>query len=262
MAVSARGKLHLMIRRTPDGRRAQAARSAPVAGGLLVLALATGCGSSGGGTVAGQPPSPTPSSPSDFPGPSTSPTETPSPSESVDDLRDFDDQASGITLTVPDGYVVATTPAQAAARFPDVLGGGADASTKISDAQTRLRKNTIMIAFHAPVSGISDNVGLLKVTGGAPGEPSDIQGAPFQATARASLAKAGARNIDFSETEIDKKPAEQVNYSIASPGGSNVFGEQLYVANGRDVFILTVTAGTAQRASDASTEISDSWKFD
>ncbi len=207
--------------------------------------------------MAGQPPSPTPSSssPTDFPGPSTSITPTPSTS----DTRTF--TGSGIRLTVPEGYVIATTAAEAAERFPDVLGTDAEARSKISDAQTRLRKNTIMIAFHPPLGGLSDNIGLLKIDGAAPSDPGEIQSPSFQASARKSLTGAGAKNIEFTDTKIGGSPAEQVTYTITVGSSTPVNGEQFYVAGDTDVFILTVTAGTQTRTEAAASEIADSWEF-
>ncbi len=253
-----------MTRRIPSLGTERAARPAAFAGGLLALALAAGCGSSGGGSVLGSPASPTPSASStDFPGPSSSVSDspTPSPTGTFNSLRDFRDAASGISLTVPIGYVIATTPAEAAARFPAVLGNGSDVAGKISDAQARLRKTTAMIAFHAPISGLSDNIGLLKIAGAAPSDPAQIQSLSFQSQARTSLTGVGAKGIQFTDTKLGGVPAEQVNYSIASTGGSTVFGEQFYVSGASDVFILTVTAGTSDRASSAADDITSSWTF-
>ena len=254
-----------MTRRIPGLGTGRAAKPAALAGGLLALALATGCGASGGGTVQGPAPTATPSSasPTEFPGPSSSLSASPSatPTESSNPLRDFHDDASGISLTVPVGYVIATTPAEAASRFPAVLGTGSDVPGKISDAQARLRKNTIMIAFHAPIGGLSDNVGLLKIAGAGPSDPAEIQSLAFQSQARTSLTGVGAKNIKFSGTKLGGVPAEQVEYSISSTGGSTVNGQQFYVARDTDVYILTITGGTADRAQSAVDEITSSWTF-
>ena len=253
-----------MTRRIPDLGTGRAAKPAAFAGGLLALALAAGCGSSGSGTVQGPAPTAAASSasPTEFPGPSSSLSDSPTPTTTPSDsLRDFNDSTSGISLTVPVGYVIATTPAEAASRFPRVLGSGSDVPGKISDAQSRLRKNTIMIAFHAPIRGLSDNVGLLKIAGSAPSDPAEIQSLSFQSQARTSLTGVGAKNIQFSDTKLGGVPAEQVEYSIASTGGSTVYGEQFYVSGDSDVFILTVTAGTADRAQSAADDIAGSWTF-
>jgi hypothetical protein len=106
---------------------------------------------------------------------------------------------------------------------------------------------------------LSDNISLLRLAG--QGASSDVQSLTFQSQARTSLSNVGAQNIDFTDTDLDGKPAEQVNYSISS-SGTDVFGEQFYVVSGEDVFILTVTTGTADRTSSAADEISNSWTFD
>jgi hypothetical protein len=258
-----------MTRRTRSmtpGRPALRARPAAVAAGLLAVALAAGCGSSGSGTVAGGPPSSSPSptaSPSEFPGPSSTVTEAPTPSPQSDSLRDFHDAASGVSLTAPVGYVVASTPAEAASRFPAVLGNGADTASKITDAQTRLRSNTIMVAYHAPIGGLFDNIGVIKAAGSAPSDPAEIQSATFQADFRKSLTGAGAKNIVFTDTKLGGQPAENAIYEITpTGGGADVFGQQFYVADDTDVFVVTVTAGTSARAADAADEIASTWSFD
>ncbi len=230
-----------------------------VGGGLLTLALAAGCGTSGTGVVLGEPPQPSTSLPSPATTPSAPTSPTPSPGSS--DFRTYRDAAYGISLTVPDGYVVATTPGEAADRFPAVLGTSSEAKSKIDDAQSRLRASTVMIAFHAPIDGRSDNVGLIRVTGADLSTPADVQGATFRAQARTSLTNVGATNITFLSTVLDSRPAEQVTYAIAR-SGETFYGKQYYVAGDHnDVFILTVTAGTPARAEDATKEIADSWTF-
>ena len=206
------------------------------AGAALTLAVLAACGSSGSGTVTGTPPTPSPEHTQTFTG-------------------------SGITLTVPDGFVLATTPAQAAERFPDVLGTDAQAQSKIADAEGRLRKNAILLAFHQPVGGLSDNVSLLKIVGAAPSNPAEIQSLSFQKQARTSLANANATNIVFTETTLGNAPAERVTYTITLQGAAPVNGEQLYVAAATNVFVLTVTGGTKARAEGTAAAIADSWRF-
>ena len=172
----------------------------------------------------------------------------------------FHDPATGISLAVPIGYVVAATPAEAAARFPAVLGDSPDSSQKIADAQHRLQHGAIMIAYHTPIGPLYDNIGLLRQQNVAPAEPADIQSPTSKAQLKASLAKAQATDIVFSETKLGGQPAEQATYSIPAPG-ADVFGEQFYVAHGKDVFVLTITAGTQSRASDAADVIAGTWTF-
>jgi hypothetical protein len=247
--------------------RARPGRPATVAGGLLAITLAAGCGSSGGGGSIATPsasasasasPSATVSSSA---APSASnPFSSASESTSPASLRDFHDAASGLSLTMPVGYVVATTPAQAAARFPAVLGLGSGVAQQITDSQSRLKNNTIMIAFHPPVSGVSDNVGLIKLTGEAPSDPTQVQGSVFAGQVRSSLTGVGAKNIKFTNTTIGGQPAVQIEYAITPSGASTVYGRQFYLAEKKDIFVVTVTAGTAARAAAASDSIAASWK--
>jgi hypothetical protein len=251
----------------PLGERARTGRPATVAGGLLAITLAAGCGSSSGGgsiaspsasTATSSTPSAADSSTSASPA-ASNPFSSASAPASAGGLRDFHDAATGVSLTMPVGYVVATTPAQAAARFPAVLGTGSGVSQQVSDAETRLKNNTIMIAFHAPISGVSDNVGVIKLSGEAPSDPAQIQSSVFVGQVRSSLTNVGAKNIRFTDTRIGGQPAEQIDYSITPTGAGTVYGRQFYLAEKKDIFVVTVTAGTAARAAAAGDFIAASW---
>ena len=162
---------------------------------------------------------------------------------------------------MPVGYVVATTPSQAAARFPAVLGVGSGVSQQITDSETRLKNNTIMIAFHPPIGGVSDNVGVIKLTGEAPSDPTQIQSSVFVGQVRSSLTNVGAKNIRFTDTKVGGQPAEQIDYAITPSGSATVYGRQFYLAEKKDIFVVTVTAGTAARAAAAGDFIASSWKL-
>jgi hypothetical protein len=249
--------------------RARSGRPATVAGGLLAITLAAGCGSSGGsGSIATPSPS---ASASASPSATDSSSSTPSASASnpfasaststgAEGLRDFHDASTGLSLTMPVGYVVATTPAEAAARFPAVLGTGSGVAQQITDSQSRLKNNTVMIAFHPPVSGVSDNVGLIKLAGEAPSDPTQIQGSVFAGQVRSSLTSVGAKNIKFTNTKVGGQPAERIEYAITPSGAATVYGRQFYLAEKKDIFVVTVTAGTAARAAAAGDFIAASWK--
>ena len=187
------------------------------------------------------------------PAPSTSP---PAISQPVA----FHDPATGISLAVPIGYVVATTPAEAASRFPAVVGESPDAAQKITDAQNRLRNGAILIAYHTAIGPLYDNIGLLRQKNVAPANPAEIQSPTSLTQLKSSLARADARSIVFSKTTLGGQPAERATYSIMAPG-ADVYGEQFYVAHGKDVFVLTITAGTSSRASDAADVIAGTWTF-
>jgi hypothetical protein len=247
----------------PLGERARPGRPATVAGGLLAITLAAGCGSSsGGGSVASPSPSSTTSAaPSEIVSSAAPSASGPFSSASATDLRDFRDASTGLSLTMPVGYVVATTPAQAAARFPTVLGLGSGVSQQVTDAETRLKNNTIMIAFHPPISGVSDNVGVIKLADEAPSDPTQIQSSVFVSQVRTSLGGVGAKNIKFTDTTIGGQPAEQIDYSITPTDGGRVYGRQFYLAQKKDIFVVTVTAGTAARAAAAGDFIAASWKI-
>jgi hypothetical protein len=242
------------------------ARPAALAGGILAITLLAGCGSSGGGTVAGSPPTASPSTspteePTGFPGPSSSPTGFPGPSSSptTTSLRDFDDATSGISLRVPPGYVVATTPAEAASRFPDVLGGSTLTASKIKDAQDRLRDKTLMIAFHPPIGGQFDNIGFTKTTVSSSADPADLQKAGFATTLKKQLATAGALGITVTPIDLDGVPAVQVGYRVKRTSQLPVYGEQFYVVSGAAVYTMTITTGTSARAQNAADYVSDHW---
>lgn len=249
--------------------RSRPAAPAAVAGGLLAITLAAGCGSSGGsgsGSFTG--PSASASATSTLEPPSSSASSAPqtespfastTPTASANALRDFHDAATGLSLSVPVGYVLATTPAEAAARFPAVLGLGSDVATRLADAESRLKSTTVMIAFHPPIGGVSDNVGLIKLANDAPSDPAEIQSSAFQRQVRTSLTGVGAKDIRFTETKVDGQPAQQVDYAITPSNGATVFGRQFYLAVKSDVFVVTVTAGTAARAAAASDFIAASW---
>jgi hypothetical protein len=160
---------------------------------------------------------------------------------------------------MPVGYVVATTPAQAAARFPAVLGLGSGVAQQITDSQTRLKNNTIMIAFHPPIGGVSDNVGVIKLTGEAPSDPAEVQSSVFAGQVRTSLSGVGAKNITFTNTTIGGQPAVRIQYAITPSGGATVYGRQFYLAEKKDIFVVTVTAGTAPRAAAAGDFIAASF---
>jgi hypothetical protein len=254
----------------PLGDRSRPGRPATVAGGLLAITLAAGCGSSGGGGSIASPSasssasaSPTATEPSTAESSSAAPSDpfgSASASTGADALRDFHDATTGLSLTMPVGYVAATTPAQAAARFPVVLGTGSGVAQQVNDAQTRLKNTTIMIAFHRPINGVSDNVGVIKLAGEAPSDPTQIQSSVFVGQVRSSLNNVGAKNIRFTDTKIGGEPAEQIEYSITPSGAGTVFGRQFYLADKKDIFVVTVTAGTAARAAAASEFIAASWK--
>ncbi|HEX4016627.1 MAG TPA: hypothetical protein VHX15_07805 [Frankiaceae bacterium] len=254
---------------SPTGERARPGRPATVAGGLLAITLAAGCGSSsGGGSIASPSASASPSGSTSPSATDTSaapasdnPFSTASAAPAAGGLRDFHDASTGVSLTMPVDYVVATTPAQAAARFPAVLGTGVGVATQVSDAQTRLKNNTIMIAFHPPIGGVSDNVGVIKLAGEAPTDPTQIQSSVFVGQVRSSLTNVGAKNIRFTDTKIGGEPAEQIDYSITPTGAGTVFGRQFYLAAGKDIFVVTITAGTAARAATAGDFIAASWKI-
>lgn len=161
---------------------------------------------------------------------------------------------------MPVGYVLATTPAQAAARLPPVLGLGNDPGNRVAGAETQLRNQTIMVAFHPPQGAVADNVGLIKLPHQAPADPAEIQSPAFQSEVRATLAKVKASDIRFTSTRIGGQPAEQIDYTIPTSGGGSVFGRQFYLAERQDVFVLTVTAGTRARASAAGNFIVASWR--
>jgi hypothetical protein len=240
-------------------------KPAALAGGILALTLVAGCGSSGGGTVAGSPPSASPSassSPTGFPGPSSAPTGFPGPSTSpsTSSLRDFTDATSGISLRVPAGYVIATTPGEAASRFPDVFGGSVLTKTKITDAQDRLRKSTLLIAFHPPIAGQFDNIGLTKSAVDSTVEPEDLQKADFASTIKKSLTAAGASIVVITPIELDGVPAAKVTYRVKQAGGP-VYGEQLYVVRDTGLYITTITTGTSARAKTAAEYLTDHWTF-
>ena len=251
----------------PLGERVRTGRPATVAGGLLAITLAAGCGSSSGGgsiaspsasTASSATPSATDSSPASSAS-ATSPFSSASASTGAGGLRDFHDAATGVSLTMPMGYVVATTPAQAAARFPAVLGTGSGVAQQISDSETRLKNTTIMIAFRPPIGGVSDNVGVIKLSGEAPSDPTQIQSSVFVGQVRSSLTNVGAKNIRFTDTKVGGQPAEQIEYSITPTGSGTVYGRQFYLAEKKDIFVVTVTAGTAARATAAGDFIAASW---
>ena len=153
--------------------RSRPAAPAAVAGGLLAITLAAGCGSSGGGgsgsfsgpsasasaTSTLEPPSSAASS-----APQTgSPFASTTPTASANALRDFHDASTGLSLSVPVGYVLATTPAEAAARFPPYSGWEATSRPDSLTPNRGSKSTTVMIAFHPPIGGVSDNVGLIKL---------------------------------------------------------------------------------------------------
>jgi hypothetical protein len=159
---------------------------------------------------------------------------------------------------MPVGYVVATTPAQAAARFPAVLGPGSGVAQQVTDSETRLRNNTIMIAFRPPTGGVSDDVWVIKLAGQAPPDLTQIQSSTFIGQVRSSLANVGAKNIKFTDTTIGGRPAEQIDYAI-TPTGGTVYGRQFFLAEKKNIFVVTVTAGTTARATAAGDFIAASW---
>jgi hypothetical protein len=241
----------------PLCRRGRPRRPATVAVGLLAITLVAACGSSGeAGSVAG--PSAAGSSPSVSVSPSATGSSSPSPKAGAQSLRDFHDASTGLSLTLPVGYVVATTPAQAAARFPAVLGVGSGVAQQITDSVAELKSNTIMIAFRPPIGGVSDTVRVIKLAGEAPSDRTQIQSSVFVGQVRASLVKVGAKNVTFTETTIGGQPAEQIEYAI-TPAGGTVYGRQFFLAEKQDIFVVTITAGTVARAAAAGDFIAASW---
>jgi hypothetical protein len=234
-----------------------------VAAGLLSLALAAGCGSSGGGQA--HPSSTPPSTASGAvsspvsPNGSASLSVTPSASATQAAYRNTTD---GVSFLLPAGWVVATTPAEAGQRLPAVLGSNPHADDLVGSAQSRLKQSTRMIAYAPAADGVNDNASLDRSPDVGLASPAQVQSTDVQGQLRTMLEGIGAKGFRFAPSTIGGQPAEQVSYTVTPASSRTIYGIQYYIAAKNDtLFVLTVSAGSTQRATSAAAAITRHWAF-
>ncbi len=247
-----------------------------LAAGPLALVLVAGCGSSGSDSsgslpvvsseASSAPASVTPEpseteSPSETPteDPTESPSDTPSESTSADG-NEFTDSASGLSLKVPDDYVLVTTAAEAKSKLPAVFETATDGADRITKIQQQLAASTVFFAVAPADDSFNDNIGLQKTDASGLTDPAQIQSASFKVKAREALTNAGATAVTLVDTELGGKPAVHVTYTLNTTPA--VSGQQYYVSAGDEkVYILTVSAGSKARSEAAASTVTDSWTF-
>jgi hypothetical protein len=170
--------------------------------------------------------------------------------------------ADGLHFLLPAGWVVATTPAEAAARLPGVLGSNPNTDDLVTTAQSRLGKSTLMIAYAPRAGGVNDNASLDRNPNAGLPSPAQVQSADVQAQLRTTLEGIGAKDFRFAAATVGGQPAEQVSYTVTPASSRPIYGIQYYIAGKGDVlFVLTVSAGSTQRAASAARAIVARWTF-
>ena len=148
---------------------------------------------------------------------------TSTPTNAPVESRTFRDTETGVTITIPGGFTFTTPTAD----------------------------GTRMFARAPPVDGVVDNISL-KVVPAELSEPAAIQTPAFVAKVTEALCGQGASNFTAGATTVCRQSAVSVSYEI---GATPVYGVQLYIPHTAHVLILTVTAGTAERAQSHAAAI-------
>lgn len=136
--------------------------------------------------------------------------------------RTYRDPETGIAVTIPGGF-----------NFTEPMDGA------------------LITALAPTAGGVIDNISLKIVPADLSG-PAPIDSPAFIAKTTEALCGRGASNITATATTIAGSPAVSLAYEI---GTTPVYGVQLHVPGNGHVLVLTVTAGTAERAQSAAAVI-------
>ncbi len=189
------------------------------------------------------------------------PSETPSDESSAPSANEFTDASTGVSLTVPDGYVLVTSSAEAAEKLPDALKATANSAAVIEKIKQSLDGGVSMVALQETTDGPPDNISLGKGDADELSNPADITTTTFQDKVRDTVTQGGATDVQVEAAEVGGKPAVHATYSLTS-GTTVLAGQQYYIASGdKKILVLTISAGTADRAQEAATAVVDSTKF-